>query len=97
MPKYYISREQWDNLKEGDTIYSVRSGKARKVLPKNPNGSTCISLLSSGARYGRKTTTYCVGDRYNFSLTPIPKLKKNELTILDYIINFLRILNGEKI
>lgn len=92
MPNYLISKEEWENIKEGDTVYMVRSGKARTVLPKHPNGSSAITLSSRSAWHGRNTTTYGVGDRYLFSLKPIVNKKKNKKkSLLNKILNLCNI------
>jgi hypothetical protein len=56
--------EEWFSIKKGDTIYSARTGKPRKVLDAD-NGN--ITLLKYGSMTGQ-TTVYCRGDKICFKL-----------------------------
>lgn len=64
-----MTREEWLNLKVGDIIYNIKSGKKRTIMRTYDTGLTKCVFLESGA-------LYCGGERHLFN---IKKIKTNKI------------------
>lgn len=74
-----MTTSEWNSLTTGSVVSNKNGTNHRIVLKWNP-GSRTIILPTDRGWHGRRTTTYCHGDKANFRLVKI-KVKIKDDTV----------------